>query len=29
VNMYEGELSYGPDVQGGYTVRAHLPYREI
>lgn len=29
VTMYGGTLNYGPDVRGGFTVIAHLPYREV
>ena len=28
ITMYDGTLHYGPDLQGGFSVKAWLPYRE-
>ena len=28
ITMYGGTLHYGPDLQGGFSVKAWLPYRE-
>ena len=28
ITMYDGTLHYGPDLQGGFNVKAWLPYRE-